>query len=473
MNGSSPTADSVTRASDKDSHPAFAVAVSGGPDSMALLWTAWKMASSLGLKLHAFHVHHGLQSAADAWPGHVVEECRRWSQAQPEREPVEVHVHRLKGRPVRGQSVEDWARRARYEALVRMAQDLDLDLVLLAHHRRDQAETFLLQALRGAGPQGLAGMPTVQWRQGVCFARPWLNQAVEVVRRGAVVAGIRSVEDPSNLDPRFARNRLRQSVWPALTGAFDQSEAALASAALRCAQALEPLLESARADVARCLTPLDPAGRRVRVETGLWAALSPARRSWVLRSWLDALNATVPSAVVDQVSFFDGTAVTSRRWSLDKQRELRWYRGVLALSEQPAKPSPVQQRKGTPPAPEALTLRLTRAGTRVVKSWSGRLVLRRAVDGECGLDLPLPLNLRLRPRHGSDQFQCSPRGHARSLKKQFQAIGVPAWAREGPVITSPEGVILMVPGLGLDARLAVTGGRWVLEWRSDSATGQQ
>lgn len=479
MSGSSPTAASATPASVKRSRPtashppAVAVAVSGGPDSMALLWVVWKTASDQGLRTWALHVHHGLQPAADEWPVHIGEECRRWSVQYPDRPPINLRIHRVGGRPPRGHSVEDWARDARYAALVKMAQNAGVDLLLLGHHRGDQAETFLLQALRGAGPKGLAAMPRLQWREGVCLARPWLDQPRQAVRTLSESAGIESVEDPSNQETRYARNRVRKTVWPVLIEAFEQAEAALALAAQRCAHALDTLEQGAHSDLLHCCRVLPGPTPRVQVDQPAWAALSQARRSWVLRTWLAGAQAAVPAAVVDHVAAFDGSTSTVMRWSIDSARELRWYRGVLTLSAASSDASRPEAAsiKATAHGP-AMVLRLGRSGTRHVQPWGGTLVLQRAASNEHGLNVSLPLVVHLRPRLGDDQFQLTPRGTARSLKKQFQARGVPAWERDGPVVTSEDGTVLLVPGLGLDARVATPGGRWVLQWQPDSAAGQ-
>lgn len=470
MNGSSPTDDSPTPASAEAARgaaPAVAVAVSGGADSMALLWVTWQRAAALGLKTLAFHVHHGLQPSADAWPDAIEEECRRWSRAFPSRPAIQLEVARLEGRPVRGQSVEEWAREGRYAALVELAGRHRVGLVLLAHHRRDQAETVLLQALRGAGPQGLAGMPRLQWRNGVCLARPWLAQPRESVAGLVQSAGLNVVHDPSNDDPRWARNRLRLEVWPVLSAAFEQAEAALATAAQRCAQSLELIDEAAQGDAQRCVQRTGDKGRSLVVDVSAWQGLSPARRSHVLRAWLRELGMRAPSALVDRVSQHAFTAQGARRWPLDTAHEVRWYRGELSVAARREAAGATPQENN--PAPQVL--RLNRAGRKQLPAWSGTLVLRRAAAGEPGLDMALPLQLMVRDRQGGDRFQKAPKSTARALKKQFQAGGVAAWDRTGPVVTTLDGAVVMVSGLGMDARVAVAGGRWVLQWEPLHAAG--
>ena len=128
--------------------PRIAVACSGGRDSIALLHVTARAARPLGVEVVALHVHHGLMSAADAWLAQLRAQCAQWAEAGL---PVRLVFTRLTERPAPGDSVEAWARGARYRALAEMARAAGCDAVLLAHHRRDQAETFLLQALRGAG----------------------------------------------------------------------------------------------------------------------------------------------------------------------------------------------------------------------------------------------------------------------------------------------------------------------------------
>ncbi|MCH8855753.1 MAG: tRNA lysidine(34) synthetase TilS, partial [Proteobacteria bacterium] len=150
-----------------------AVAFSGGLDSTVLLHAAVRAAAGQQWII-ALHVHHGLHPLADDWLAH----CERTAMALGAR----FACARLHGAPARGDSVEAWAREGRHRALHDMASAAGVDLLMLAHHRQDQAETFLLQALRGAGVAGLSGMPKLQWRDGLCWARPWLDLPRDAIR---------------------------------------------------------------------------------------------------------------------------------------------------------------------------------------------------------------------------------------------------------------------------------------------------
>ncbi len=146
-----------------------AVAVSGGRDSTALLHATLRAARPLGIDVVGLHVNHGLQPEADRWAARVRAQCRRWGAG--------FELARLTGAPAPAESVEAWARRERYAALARMALVRGCGIVLLAHHRRDQAETVLLQLLRGGGARGLAAMPAQAIRDGIVWLRPWRAQS--------------------------------------------------------------------------------------------------------------------------------------------------------------------------------------------------------------------------------------------------------------------------------------------------------
>ncbi len=264
--------------------PAVAVATSGGRDSTALLHAVVRQARAVGVEVVALHVHHGLLPQADQWLAHVQRQARRMG--------ARFASERLQGAPARGESVEAWARKHRYEALSRMAQAQGCSLVLLAQHRRDQAETFLVQALRGGGAAGLAAMPRLAQRAGVTWARPWLEQPREAIDAYLRRYRLRHVEDPSNADPRYVRARLR-ALWPSLILAFPDAEGTLARAAQRAACEAAVVAEVAVSDLAA----LGAAERRLPVDR--WLCLSVPRRASLLRLWLGSvLPPPVPETLV-------------------------------------------------------------------------------------------------------------------------------------------------------------------------------
>jgi tRNA(Ile)-lysidine synthase len=410
----------------------IAVAFSGGRDSTALLHATLQQARHDEVQVLALHVHHGLSPHADAWLAHGAAQCKRWARRGL---PVEFVEHRITDRPAKGESVEAWARRARYRALGAMALARGATVVLLAHHRRDQAETVLLQALRGAGVAGLSGMPRSVQRDGITWLRPWLDRPRAEIEAYIHRHRLAYVDDASNADPRFARNRLRLEVWPALAAAFPQSETALASAAEWAQQASALLDEIAALDLAQIGSGEGP------LDVRAWTTLSAARRRNALRAWLRQRQGVgAPASLVARLLAELPTA-RSARWPL-ADGELRLYRGRLSLA-----PNLATTRTD---APQAATLSVQRAGRYALPDWQGALTVERVRAG--GVPLAWLARLELRPRGGGEQFQAGSGRPPRSLKKQYQEAGVPMWERGGPLIYSG-GQLVFVPGLGLDARV--------------------
>jgi tRNA(Ile)-lysidine synthase len=429
-NASSPTGASATPRNADPAPRRIAVAYSGGRDSTALLHATLAAAAGTDIEVLALHVHHGLHPNADAWTAHCEKACARWAAKGL---PVHLLIERLTTRPPRGASIEAWARDARYAALGATALAHGADLVLLAHHRRDQAETWLLQALRGAGVAGLASMPRELRRDGVTWLRPWLDRPREAIEAYLRRHRLTYVDDDSNRDVNFARNRLRLDVWPALEAAFPQAEASLAAAAAWAQQAAAAIDEWARVDMAAVSV-----GDALRVTA--WLALSPSRRSLSLRAWLQVRLGGPPAASL-VVRLLDELAAarTGARWPAVRGRELQLQRGWLRCAAPPAT---------SPALPEA-TLAITRAGTYALPGWGGRLRVVRVEQG--GTPLTGLAEVTLRRRAGAEQFQAGPGRPPRSLKKQYQAAGIAAPARGGPLVYCGD-QLLFVPGLGLDAR---------------------
>lgn len=214
------------------------IALSGGRDSLALLHAA----ASLGLagRLSALHVNHGLSPHAAAWAAHCASECS--ARGVPFCQ-VQVTVTRDSGL-----GLEAAARAARYEAFA----DCGAEVLLLAHHADDQAETLLFNLLRGSGVAGAAGMqPERRWR-GIRLLRPWLDLEGDAVAAYAERENLRWIEDESNADLAFSRNFLRHALFPSLQQRFPGAKSVLARAAGHFAEAGDLLGELAAGDWQEC-----------------------------------------------------------------------------------------------------------------------------------------------------------------------------------------------------------------------------
>jgi len=258
----------------------LAVAFSGGADSTALLLAC---AERWPGRVQAFHVHHGLQAAADDFERHCAALCARLE--------VPLSVQRVDARHTPGQSPEDAARQARYKAFEALALDSQaqtaIQTIALAQHADDQVETLLLALSRGAGVAGLAAMPAQWQRGGLHWSRPLLQVAGAEVREWLRLRGESWAEDPSNTDERYTRNRIRRHLLPVLQQAFPHFRDTFARSCAHAAQAGELLRELAQADLTAVGEPPRIAALR---------ALSHARQANLLRHWLRSRHGTTPSA---------------------------------------------------------------------------------------------------------------------------------------------------------------------------------
>jgi tRNA(Ile)-lysidine synthase len=255
----------------------LALAFSGGADSTALLLACARRWPG---QVRAVHIHHGLQNAADAFEAHCRALCQQLN--------VSLVVRRVQAGHASGQSPEDAARKARYAALTEAVQSQwpEVRDVALAQHADDQVETLLIALSRGAGLPGLASMPAQWRRQGLLWHRPFLAVPGASLREWLQTQGQSWVEDPTNADESFTRNRIRAQVLPALTAALPAFRETFARSAAHAAQAQEVLNEVAEQDLERVGVP-------PLIET--LQHMSRARQALVLRHWLRLHHATTPS----------------------------------------------------------------------------------------------------------------------------------------------------------------------------------
>lgn len=269
----------------------LAVAYSGGADSTALLLAC---AEKWPGQVRAIHIHHGLQAAADDFERHCRVFCAQLK--------VPLVVKKVDARHVAGQSPEDAARRARYEALRAAAFDDQaqeaIRNIAIAQHADDQVETLLLALSRGAGLPGLSAMPARWERDGISYHRPLLGVHAAHIRAWLAARGVAYLNDPTNADEQFTRNRIRARLLPALDAAFPQFRETFARSAAHAAQAQEVLHDVAVQDLT--LTGLPPVIAKLQT-------LSRPRQANVLRHWLKTTYQAVPSAaqleeLLDQIA---------------------------------------------------------------------------------------------------------------------------------------------------------------------------
>jgi tRNA(Ile)-lysidine synthase len=261
--------------------PAWYIAFSGGLDSTVLLHLLadWSRQAPLP-PLKAIHVHHGLQVAADAWPGHCQSVCDSLG--------IPLSIVRVQVPP--GASLEQAARQARYQAFTQCLGPGDI--LLTAQHRDDQAETLLFRLLRGSGLRGLAAMAVRRPLGAGTLVRPLLQISRQALEAHAAARGLGSVEDPSNLDLHFSRNYLRHRVMPDLRERWPQVSTTLARTADHLGEALELLDDLAREDLhgAHWVGEFDWLGLPSLALAPL-RQLTPARQRNALRHWLAPLTA--------------------------------------------------------------------------------------------------------------------------------------------------------------------------------------
>lgn len=262
----------------------MAVAFSGGADSVALLVAC---AQKWPGQVVAVHINHGLQAAASLFEDHCRAVCLQLN--------VPLRVQRVDASKQTGESPEDAARQARYTAisalaLVESAQGA-IKSVAIAQHADDQVETLLLALSRGAGLAGLSAMPLHWQRDGLDYYRPLLSVAGADIRQWLLAHGVPFVEDPTNQDEQFTRNRIRARLMPPLRAVFPHFLDTFARSAAHAAQAQQVLDEVAVHDMQAVARSSDGLPRIKGLQ-----GLSRVRQANALRHWLKQSYHCIPSA---------------------------------------------------------------------------------------------------------------------------------------------------------------------------------
>jgi tRNA(Ile)-lysidine synthase len=418
-----------------------AVALSGGRDSMALLDALADCAAVAGIELSAIHIHHGLSPHADAWAQFCAAECAR--------RRVAFVVERVRFARRGGESLEAAARGARYAALAAH----DVDYVALAHHADDQAETLLLQLLRGAGPHGLAAMARERRDRGATYLRPLLAVGRAEIEAYVAARGIAFIDDESNADVRFKRNFLRHEIAPRLAAAFPGYPATLSRAAALQADAASLLDELAVQDASAAGVVIGtPAPTLDRAALAALARASDARARNLLRWFVRHHGLPAPSSarLVAMLAQLVAAAPDARVCCRHAGAEIGIHRGRIVVHAPSVPHYEVRWDGGELLSLPHGVLQFSRAG--------GRGLACAALAGAF---------VTVRPRAGGESLRIAQDRPRRSLTRLFQDAGVPEWERRSWPLVWCGNALAAAPGIAVatDFQAASDAEGYELHWR--------
>ena len=420
----------------------IAIAYSGGLDSSALLHLAAAYGRSHGVPVFAFHIHHGISPNADAWLDH----CQARAGA--------LGVHFEGRKVVVGKSksgVEAAARKLRYAALGALCAEHGVSLLLTAHHLDDQAETVLLQLLRGSGTAGLSGMdgansaPELLGNTRLVMARPLLLLSRAELEAYIAEHALGYVEDESNFHPRYARNALRHQVMPALAQAFPGYQERFARSAAHAQSAQRLLNELAEQDLAdaRDGDCLDVSKLR---------GMSGDRAANLLRHWFALRGLRMPSTAwlhemltqLVEARHDAQLLVTHPDCHIRRHRDRLYITPKLAdlAGQRDPDDEGVLVKEGQP-------FRWDGEAQLAFPDYGGILHIDPAAQGLSAAWLraqPLQIDFR----KGGERLKPAPNRPTRALKYHYQACNGPAWERERLPIVSAGKDLLFAAGIGMD-----------------------
>jgi len=422
----------------------FVVALSGGADSSALLAALAQLRGAAlpgapqGLPIRAVHVDHGLQAASVSFREACASLCADLG--------VPLAIVAVPVEAQAGVSIEAAARDARYAGLA--AQLRAGECLLTAHHGEDQAETLLLQALRGAGLKGLASMPVCRQFAAGWHLRPLLSQRRADLRQFAAALGIAGTLDPMNADHRYDRVYLRRQLWPLIENRWPGAGLALSRTAAHVAEAQELLETIADADLAVLRDGDALSVPRLRT-------LASARQVNALRRWIFEARALPPPAArlleaLRQILDADADHLPAIVWDA---RALRRYRDRIFLTA--ATPPRLEMRRRW----EILAQPHFDLGAGL-----GQL---HCVERIGGLDRRrLPAALLVRGREGGEALKLRHSASTRSVQHLCQELGVLPWMRDALPFVYAGDELIGIGDLWLDARWCAVGGERGLafEW---------
>lgn len=420
--------------------PRLCVGFSGGLDSTVLLHWLSTQQVELGFQLSAVHVHHGLSPNADAWAEHANQIAQQLD--------IPSQIAHVSLANLHGQGIEGGARKARYAIFA----EQPCDAILLAHHQNDQSETLLINLLRGSGPAGLAAMPVSRpLNTQIDLLRPLLHLPRTELLQYAQLHELEWIEDESNTNTDFKRNKIRHELVPLLEGINPKVISTIARSAIHQADASAILLERAADDLQVCRQ--DNA-----LLLGNLGQLSAARQRNLLHYWLSTHGLTLELRAFDELLRVAFSAVEDACPALVwRNAAIRRYRGALHITRASLAAGPEQNRQ--------------LGDTAHIADWFGTL---EWVQAEHGIAEHFLLDgYRIAGRSGGESLKLAHNRPTRSLKAQCQAQGIAPWLRETTPLIYINQQFAAMPSLGVQAEFQAKEGQmgWLPIWTPEHPNG--
>ena len=405
----------------------LAVAFSGGLDSAVLLHATIQAHGAKSV--YAFHVHHGIQKEATQWQKHCQQLAKKWG----------CHFDTRNVQLQQASNIESQARDLRYQALFEMCESHQIEDLLVAHHLDDQAETVLIQLMRGAGLAGLSGMPANKSNRthssiqsdAIYIWRPFLDMRRADLEAYAHAHKLKWIEDPSNQDESYRRNAVRKTLLPQLekvqTGAIQN----LARSAKHLAQSQELLNQLADIDLGLIQTK---AGLSKTNLVRLYKT-SQARASNALRRWLQINQLAYPSEERLNAWWRDLSEVrvdARLQWQHDGS-SIKLWRGVLTIHP--------EETAGTD-------------GEDSLGEWVFKAIPAKStkpgIPKERFNEAKKKGLINTMVRDGGEKFKVHLKRPRKSLKNLYQEADIPPWQRQAPLLYIGDELVA-VAGIGISA----------------------
>ncbi|WP_312328351.1 tRNA lysidine(34) synthetase TilS [Acinetobacter sp.] len=392
----------------------FLIGCSGGVDSMLLLHLMFFLCPQ---KVRAIYVDHQLQSISSTWGTFVQQQCQQLN-IPCIIQPVNVASGNL----------EQQARNSRYQAYL---QHLQADEILvLAHHQQDQAETLMLRLLSGTGVDGLAAMKQLDIRENFTIWRPLLDISREQICQWASDLNVQNIEDPTNADTHYDRAWARQTLWPLLSQRYPKMQAALVRTSELMQDAQDILQEVLQQDLAYC-------GTETQLDLGKFLQLSKSRQRQLLSAWMKGKQQYRPS--LDMVERLQREVIYAKQ---DAQAALHWQSFYYVRYQQQihrlTAETYLAEQQQVQTSPKTIKFALKDS----VQVLSGKFIIAPAQLGLSPALLQQPLHLQ--QRQGGEKIHLYGRVGAWPLKKAIQEAQIFPWARHTIQILSTDNVMLGV-----------------------------